>query len=122
MLGKIIFVKPVIRRRRLCVRVTVQTEKAGVCQALLPERELAALVPRSLLVYNCEEAPHSLLGIISSLLKRTTAGRKVSLQRTVNGETLVTFLPWRNVRFSGPAPDAPVSTAQSHPERKTTTA
>jgi hypothetical protein len=107
MLGKIVFVRPVLRRGRLCARVTVQTERSGYCQARLPERELAALVPRSLLVCGRAEAPLSLLGIISSLLKRTASGRRVRVRPGAGGEKLVTFMSWKNVRFQKPAPRAP---------------
>jgi hypothetical protein len=111
MFGKIVFVRPALKRGRLLARVTVQTEKHGYCQARLPERELAALVPRSLLVCDRGEAPSSLLGIIGSLLQRTASGRKVRLHRSPAGESLVTFLPWKQVRFCRPDPP-------SHPVRR----
>jgi hypothetical protein len=111
MFGKIVFVRPCLKRGRLLARVTVQTERHGYYQALLPERELAALVPRSLLVCDRGEAPHTLLGIIGSLLQRTASGRKVRLHRSPAGESLVTFLPWKPVRFHQPDPP-------SHPDRR----
>ncbi len=122
MIGKIVFVKPILKNGRLRARVTVRTEQAGYCQAHLPERELAALVPRTLLVYNPQDAPLSLLGIISSLLKRTVVGRKVTLHQADGGGRLVTFLSWRTVRFRDPAPDTPASGACPFPVRKTTIA
>jgi hypothetical protein len=123
MTGKIVFIKPTLKNGRLRARVTVHTERAGYRQACLPERELAALVPRSLLVYNREDAPVTLLGIISSLLKRTAVGRKVKLHGPTGGEGgLVTFLTWRNVRFRRPPTNTPVSGARPHPDRRTTTA
>ncbi len=122
MTGKIVFIKPTVRKGRLSVRVTVQTARTGYCQARLPDRELAALVPRSLLVFDTAEAPLSLLGIVSSLLKRTTVGRKVRLHRGEDGGRLVTFFSWRRVRFLQPGPDTPVSGMRPPPNEKTTTA
>jgi hypothetical protein len=122
MTGKIIFIRPTVKNGRLRVRVTVQTARAGNCQARLPDRELAALVPRSLLVFDTAEAPLSLLGIISSLLKRTTVGRRVRLHRGEDGGLLVAFLSWRSVRFLKPGPDTPVSGMRPLPNEKTTTA
>ncbi len=107
MFGKIVFIRPAVRRGRLFARVTVQTERSGYCQARLPERELAALVPRSLLVCGRAEAPRSLLGIVGSLLKRTASGRRVRVHRGPGGERLVTFLPWKYVRFRGPGSGSP---------------
>lgn len=118
MFGKIVFLRPAVRRGRLFVRVTVQTDRIGYCQARLPERELAALVPRSLLVCGRVEAPRSLLGIISSLLKRTASGRRVRVHSGTGGERLVTFLPWKNVRFRGPESGSPGQDAASSQGRE----
>jgi hypothetical protein len=110
MLGKIVFIRPFVRKGKLLVRTLVQFHERSVIEALLPERELAALVPRSLLLFTAKEAPVAMLEIIGSILRRMTLGRIVRLHRH-GDEWRVTFLSWSPVRFG-----------KRLPEKKTTSA
>lgn len=110
MLGKIEFVQPFVRKGRLDVRLVIRLKGKGFCEALLGERELAALVPRSLLLSSQQLAPFSLLGIIGAILRRMALGRLVRVRERV-GERTVLFLSWRSVRFRRDFSETKASTA-----------
>jgi len=118
MVGKIEFIQPFVRQGRLRVRVIVKVSSGDYCEAFLPERELAALVPRSLLLPGARSAPSSMLEIIGSILRRMTMGRLVGLFDH-SGERFVTFLSWRHVCFrktGGEKRTTPASEPRKRPQ------
>jgi hypothetical protein len=102
MKGIVTAVEPVIRKDRLKVIAEVQTEQGEVCKAFMPEREVAALLPRSILLGDATKAPPAILGTISPILTRMTQGRPVRLWK-YDGRFFFSFLLWKSVRFSADA-------------------
>ena len=63
----------------------------------LPDRELAALLPRSILAAGGDPAPQ-LLETIAAILQRTVIGRRVTVWED-GGRRYLAFLSWSSVRF-----------------------
>ncbi len=76
----------------------------------MPDREVAAILPRSVLVgaptrgrRGSARVPLSLLGTIGPILTRMAEGRVVRLW-DYNGRNFFSFLPWKSVRFVADPP------------------
>jgi hypothetical protein len=91
-------VEPYVERGRLKVRVAVFVDGEGLLTAYLPEREVAALLPRSILSGPKLEAPESLLASLQAILAGRARGRQVRLWG-YQERSYASFLPWRSVRF-----------------------
>ena len=98
--GRIEGVAAVLEGERLKVRLTVLVEGKGVRSAYLPEREVAALLPRSLLAGSGGRPPEQLLDTLEPILIRLVRGRTVRLW-SWQERSYASFLPWRSVRFTG---------------------
>ncbi len=114
--GTVTRVRPTLSGERLRVVADVVSE-AGVVEATMPDREVAAILPRSVLVgaptpgrRASARVPVSLLGTIGPILTRMAEGRVVRIW-DYNGRNFFSFLPWKSVRFVADAPPA------SPPER-----
>jgi hypothetical protein len=99
MRGRIVSVKPKILKQKLKVTVTVHTKKQGLLQAFMPDRELSALLPRSLLLADKKQALPELMPTITAMLKRMALGRSVRIWKYEH-HYYFSFIPWREVRFS----------------------
>ena len=84
---------------RLKARLRVCTDSGEVLEAYLPDRELAALIPRTVLVGEGKLAPPELLGTIEPMLARLTQARRVRLW-SYRERRYASFLSWRRVRFT----------------------
>jgi hypothetical protein len=98
MRGKIVSVKPKILNQKLKVTVTVHTKKQGLLKAFMPDRELSALLPRSLLLADKKQALPELIPTISAMLKRISLGRTVRVWK-YDEQYYFSFIPWREVKF-----------------------
>jgi hypothetical protein len=96
---------PVLEGERLKARLRVATASGERLEAWLPDRELAALLPRSILVGSSRRAPPELLSTIEPMLDRLTLGRQVRVW-SYRERTYASFLPWRAVRFGAEQPEA----------------
>lgn len=83
--------------------------------ARVPDRELAALLPRSILAADGHPAPQ-LLDTVRAIMERTVVGRRVRVWE-YRGVRYLKFLSWRTVRFSG-APTAASDTAANGTARR----
>jgi hypothetical protein len=98
MRGIIVAVRPILVEKRLRVVARVLKEDRSRVDAFLPDREVAALVPRSVLLGQARRAPKQILKTISSIIKRMVAGRPVRLWQY--GESYYfSFLSWRPITF-----------------------
>ena len=103
-IASVVAVTAELKNRRLQV-VTVVRDDTGRCLAArIPDRELAALLPRSILAANRHPKPE-LLATIAAILKRTVLGRRVRV-RQLRGERYLAFLSWNCVRFSESRPSS----------------
>ncbi len=105
--GTIREVRPCLKDGRLKVVARVSTEEEGFKEAFLPDREVAALLPRSLLAGSCREVPDSLLDTLRPILHRLAAGREVRLWE-YHERLYCSFPSWRGVRFEQEQPGKPV--------------
>ncbi len=85
-------------RGKLKVQALIEDEKNHKLKALLPSREIAALVPKYVLLGENNKANAAILETIQSILKRTTVGRKIRIW-SYQGVIYFSFLNWKNVRF-----------------------
>ena len=83
--------------RRLRVEAVVRGAGGRRTAVRVPDRELAALLPRSILAAGGDPAPQ-LLETIAAILKRTMVGRRVRVWED-GGRRYLAFLSWRSVRF-----------------------
>ena len=95
---------PVLESARLKARLRVTTEAGDRLEAYLPDRELAALLPRSILVGAGRRAPPELLSTIEPMLGRLALGRQVRVW-SYRERSYASFLPWRAVRFGAETPE-----------------
>jgi hypothetical protein len=99
MKGTVSSVHPVLRNERLKVVARVKTENGDECEAFMPDREVAAVLPRSILLGGATTAPPALLETFQPILQRMTEGRSVRLWKY--GERFFfSFQPWKSVRFA----------------------
>jgi DNA-binding IclR family transcriptional regulator len=96
--GRVEEVHPVLVGERLKARLRVATAAGQMLEAWLPDRELAALVPRSVLVGPARNAPPELLSTIEPMLTRLALGRQVRVW-SYRERSYASFLTWRAVRF-----------------------
>jgi hypothetical protein len=99
MKGTVYSIQPILDKERLKVRVKVKTEQGEECEAYMPDREVAAVLPRSILIGDSKKASPALLGTIQPILARMTEYRSVRLWKY--GERFYfSFQPWKSVRFA----------------------
>jgi hypothetical protein len=98
MKGTVSSVEPVLLKDRLKVVAEVQTDEGKLCKAYMPDREVAALLPRSVLLGDSTKAPPEMLGTIKPILARMTERRSVRLWE-YGGRFFFSFPSWRSVRF-----------------------
>ena len=96
--GKICSVQPLLLKGKLKILAEISTEEGRIEQAFIPDRETAALLPRSLLSGQGTEVPLELLDTIGSLIRKMAVGRQVRMWSYQN-TNYISFLSWRSVRF-----------------------
>jgi hypothetical protein len=101
--GTVVRVKPVLVTDRLKVVATIKSDTGELVEAHMPEREMSALLPRSILLGAGTRAPLSLLDTVEPILSRMTEGRQVRIWQ-YQERRFFSFLPWRNVKFLADAP------------------
>ncbi len=101
MRGTVTRVRPTLANERLRVIAEIKTEAGEVHEAFMPDREVAAILPRSILLGGAAKAPPGMLGTIEPILVRMAEGRAVRLWK-YQERFFFSFLPWKSVRF---APD-----------------
>ena len=98
MKGVVAQVRPEILGDRLKVSATVRAETGETVEAQMPDREVSALLPRSVLLGTARTAPVSLLGTLQPILVRMTEGRQVRAWQ-YKERWFFSFTAWRGVRF-----------------------
>jgi len=96
--GIVTSVHPELREQRLKVAATVKTDSGLTLEAYMPDREVSAILPRSVLLGSTRTAPLSLLETVSSILSRMTAGRRVRVWQ-YKERWFFSFQQWKGVRF-----------------------
>ncbi len=96
--GNIKTIQAFLDKDKLRVAVQVDTGGGETLKAYLPDRELSALLPRSILTGKIKDVPRELLSTIEPMLRRLAAGRNVRLWQ-YEEQYYFSFLSWKNVRF-----------------------
>jgi hypothetical protein len=100
--GVVVAVRPELLSERLKVVATVRVDSGETVEAHMPDREISAIVPRSVLLGTESRAPVELLETVSTILTRMTEGRTVRVWE-FKDRRFFSFLGWRGVRFvAGP--------------------
>ncbi len=96
--GKIKTIQAFLDKDKLRVAAQVDTGDGETLKAHLPDRELSALLPRSILIGKIKDVPRELLSTIDPMIRRLAAGRNVRLWQ-YEQQYYFSFLSWKNVRF-----------------------
>ena len=83
--------------QRLRVDALVRDQDGRCRPVRIPERELATLLPRSILAADGNPEPQ-LLDAIRIIMERTVVGRRIRVWE-FRGQRYLAFLSWRTVRF-----------------------
>ena len=100
MQGIVVDVRPLVRNDRLRVEAMVRTEENQEIDAYLPDRELAAILPRSVMLGEARSAPLALLESIAPIVERMAGKRRVRVWE-YKGTHYFGFLSWKSVSFAG---------------------
>jgi hypothetical protein len=96
--GKIKTIQAFLDKDKLRVAAQVDTGIGETLKAHLPDRELSALLPRSILTGKTKDVPRELLSTIDPVIRRLASGRNVRLWQ-YEQQYYFSFLSWKNVRF-----------------------
>jgi len=96
--GTVVSVRPRLDAEHLKVIAQVRTEAGETLEAHMPDREVAAVLPRSVLLGASRTAPVSLIDTVGPILARMTEGRDVRVWQ-YKDRWFFSFQPWKGVRF-----------------------
>jgi hypothetical protein len=96
--GTVLKVRPEVVAERLHAVATVRADTGETVEAHMPDREMSALLPRSVLLGTGRMAPLSLLSTVQPILARLTEGRQVRVWQ-FKERWFFSFQAWRGVRF-----------------------
>jgi hypothetical protein len=99
MRATVVAVRPELKDERLRVFARVRTEGGEMLEAGMPDREVSAILPRSVLVGEGTTAPRELLSTIQPILARMSEGRVVRVW-DYKDRKYFSFHPWKGVRFT----------------------
>ena len=99
MYGKVLDLKTAIVDEHIRVTARIKEQTGRIFSAVLPDRELAALLPRSILLGESSKAPENMLDVIESILCKAVKGRTVRYWEYQNLRYF-SFLSWHNVKFT----------------------
>ncbi len=96
--GTVVSVRPELLKEHLKVVATVKTDAGDTVDAHMPDREISAILPRSVLLGAARTAPLSLLDTLAPILSRMTEGRLVRVLQ-YKDRWFFSFQQWKGVRF-----------------------
>ena len=96
--GTILKVRPELQSQRLRVVASVRMDAGETVEAQIPDREVSAILPRSVLLGTSTRAPLSLLETVRPIVERMAEGRRARLW-LYKERWFLSFQPWRGVRF-----------------------
>jgi hypothetical protein len=96
--GIVVRVRPELVAERLHAVAVVRKDSGETLEAFMPDREMSAILPRSLLAGSGSRVPVSLLATVEPILSRMTEGRAVRAWQ-FKERWFFSFQPWKGVRF-----------------------
>lgn len=97
-MGTIVRARAELQGQRLKVIASVRMDAGEVVEAQMPDREVSAILPRSILLGGTTTAPVSLLDTVRPIIERMSEGRRARLW-LYKESWFLSFQPWRGVRF-----------------------
>jgi hypothetical protein len=97
-IGTIVKARPELQGGRLKVIASVRIDAGELLEAQMPDREVSAILPRSILLGATTKAPLSMLDTVRPIVERMSEGRRVRLW-LYKERWFLSFQPWRGVRF-----------------------
>jgi len=97
-MGTIVRARAELQGQRLKVIASVRMDAGEVVEAQMPDREVSAILPRSILLGGTTTAPVSLLDTVRPIIERMSEGRRARLW-LYKERWFLSFQPWRGVRF-----------------------
>lgn len=98
-IGRITAVRPEVIDKRLQLKAEIRCEEGRLTEAIFPQRETAALVPKFILLGSQKTASFGLLETIHSAASGLAIGRTVRIWE-YNERLYCSFCSWRDVKFS----------------------
>ncbi len=119
--GTVISIHPELLKQRLKVVATVRTDSGETMDAHMPDREISAVLPRSVLLGEARTAPPSLLDTLTPILARMTEGRLVRVWQ-YKERWFFSFQQWKGIRFLEAEGEHPLPEVTADPGRTATRA
>jgi hypothetical protein len=101
--GTIVKARLALQGQHLKVVASVRMDSGEVVEAQMPDREVSAILPRSILLGAATRAPLSLLDTVRPIVERMSEGRRARLW-LYKERWFLSFQPWRGVRFMDDEP------------------
>ena len=118
-IGTIVRARLELQAGRLKVIASVRIDAGELLEAQMPDREVSAILPRSILLGRTTRAPVSLLDTVKPIVERMSEGRRARLWQ-YKERWFLSFEPWRGVRFVDDEPP-PVQEAAAESAAETAT-
>ncbi len=96
--GRIDEIHPILINGQLKVIARISMDNGEILKAYLPDREVSAILPKSILAGKEKAVPQELLETIDPMIKKMAAGRPVRVW-SYQDNNYASFLSWRSVRF-----------------------
>ena len=96
--GTIVHAQARLQGERLYVEATVRLDTGERVEARLPDRETAAILPRSILLAGSPTAPASLVDTLGPIVTRMCDGRRARVW-SYRDRRFFSFPSWKSVRF-----------------------
>jgi hypothetical protein len=112
-IGTIVKARVELQAGRLKVIASVRIDGGEVLEAQMPDREVSAILPRSILLGAATRVPVSMLDSMRPIVERMSEGRRARLWE-YRERWFLSFQPWRGVRFVDDEPP-PVQEAAAEP-------
>ena len=97
-MGTIVKARLDLQGQHLKVMASVRMDAGEGVEAQMPDREVSAILPRSILLGTTTRAPLSMLDTVRPIIERMSEGRRVRLW-LYKERYFLSFQPWRGVRF-----------------------
>ena len=96
--GRIDEIHPILKKGQLKVVARISMDTGEIREAYLPDREVSAILPRSILLGKEKAVPQELLKTIDPMINKMARGRPVRVW-SYQDNNYASFLSWRSVRF-----------------------
>ncbi len=105
-MGTIQAAAPRLQGPHLKVIASLRMDEGELREAQLPDREMAVMLPRCVLLCGAARAPVSLLDTLRPIVERMCVGRRARTWQ-YKDRWFFSFQPWKGVRFVEDPPPSP---------------